>query len=175
MTDSATQARDAAREAQGEIAPAPKRGEPVPAGTDTYLSRVGAERRELQAIVDSIPETGEDAELNMILTVLQAERPEDVGAPWDASGLLDYQDKPITITGIRKSKSDYPGGWGFFLLLECVDNANGRRFVLTTGSSMVVAQCVKLHAMDAWPVTVIPRVKITASGTTACHLEPVRA
>jgi hypothetical protein len=141
------------------------------------LSRMGELVQEWQPVIASIPDAGGDGELNIVLSVLKADSVDAIDSPWNSSGLLDYVDKPITVTGIRKSPSDFSDGFGFFLLVDCLREDGASRFTLTTGSVSVVAQLIKMHALKAFPRTVIPReaAKLSAAGYRPVHLELVRS
>jgi hypothetical protein len=127
-------------------------------------------------VIESIPDAGGDGELGIVLAILGAKSPEEIDAPWNSNGLLDHVDKPLTIRAIRKGRSEFSDGFGFFLLLDTIAEDGTTGPTLTTGSVSVVAQLMALHAMKAFPITVIPRMaeRPSARGYHPVHLELVR-
>lgn len=153
-----------------------KQGELIEQPKGDLLSRLGEMAEQLRPIIESIPEAGQDGEANIVLAILGATSLDDLDAPWNSAGLMEYVHKELTVLGIRRAESDFADGFGFFLLVDVVDPDTGGRKTLTTGSTAVVAQLVKVQALNAYPITVIPRIpdRPSKSGNFPMHLEVVR-
>lgn len=151
------------------------KGELITPGSD-ILSRFGEMRREIMPMLDAIPETSNDeGEANIIAAILAAEALDDLDNPWEARGLDAFLDRKITVTGLRKGTSDFADGMGVYLLIDALDE-QGRKMVLTTGSTSCVMQLVKAHTLGVLPATFIPRQakKPSAAGYLPLHLEVAR-
>lgn len=154
---------------------------PLPAPTTPAEGEVVTLPAELEAryasLLEAIPEAGGDAVASILEAIAEAERPEDLDAPWRADGLGAYLGRRIVITAVRRLPSEYEGGLRWFLVLEGADALTGERIVATTGSVSVVAQLAKAVALDALPLEVIPRAaeRPSKAGYRPQHLEIVRA
>jgi len=88
---------------------------------------------------------------DMMLDILTAKTVEDVlGGSNNAIHLQDIIGKPFTIVKATLRESDYEAGLPAFVVLNVTfdDGTNG---VVTTGASTVVAQCIRMHQLDAFP------------------------
>lgn len=142
----------------------------------SVLSRLGEMQHELAPMIDAIPEAvSGDGEVNIIEAILRSESIDDIDAAWEARSLEDYNGRKVTVTGLRKGKSDFTDGLGLYLLIDALDE-DGKRMVLTTGSVSCVAQLIKSHALGALPRTFIPRKaeRASANGYFPMHLELAR-
>jgi hypothetical protein len=141
----------------------------------SVLSRLGEARRELMPMIEAIPDTGGDGEVNIIEAILRAESADEIDAAWEARSLEAYEGRRITVTGLRKGQSDFADGLGVYLLIDAVDD-QGKKIVLTTGSVSCVVQLLKLHTLGALPVTLIPRKaeRASAAGYFPLHFEKAR-
>ena len=154
---------------------APVKGEVIERNGVSILSRLGEMERELRPMINAIPDAGGDGEVNIIEQIMSAASIEDIDAAWEARGLDQYVGKKITVTGLRKGVSDFADGIGIYLLIDAVDE-DGRKVVLTTGSTSCVVQLIKAHTLQALPRTFIPRMaeRASANGYFPMHLELVR-
>lgn len=66
-------------------------------------------------------------------------------------------DVPIIITDLAKAPSDFAGGLGFYLVMNCITPHNGEQAVYNTGSGNIIGQLLALHAGDQLPVRAIAR------------------
>jgi hypothetical protein len=141
----------------------------------SVLSRLGEMQRELAPMIDMIPDAGGDGEVNILEAIMRAETIEEIDAAWEARSLEDYVGQKLTITGLRKGKSDFADGLGLYLLIDALDEA-GKKLVLTTGSVSCVGQLIKANALGAFPRTFIPRKaeRASANGFFPMHLELAR-
>lgn len=110
---------------------------------------------------------------SILAQIDQAQSITDLDAPWRTSGLEAYKDRQLVVRGIRKMPSDFAGGLMWFLVVDAVEKVTGERVTFTTGAIGVVAQLVKAHALDAFPLTVVPKQseRVTRSGYHVWHLE----
>jgi hypothetical protein len=115
------------------------------------------------------------AALDMVQRILNAETVEDVLKRAEAIHARELVDQTIVLTGVRFNESDLKAdGPGFYALLEIVDE-NGEAQVVTCGAVTVMAQAWKLNKLGALPMRVVLREaeKETKNGFRPMHLEPV--
>lgn len=123
-----------------------------------------------------VPEPDDDAAARIVMEVLGAQSVEDLDKPWDVEGMRDYDGTMLQVQSITKMPSDYKTGLGCYLVCRCSQPELGEVFTLTTGSVSIVAQLVRAHTLNAFPLEVIPRQseKPTKKGYRPMHLELVR-
>lgn len=163
-------------------APAPELTGGMMAGQSLieYNTEILAARPGLLDIVmpmlEAVPEPDGDATARIIEQIATAMSAGDLDAPWNAESMRDSLDVPVTITAVHKMPSDFVGGFGIYLVCQCVDNVEGIAYVLSTGSVQIVAQLARAHVLDLFPLEVIPRrsAKPTKNGFYPMHLEMVR-
>ena len=145
--------------------PTPAENMPVPMSEKAIAA--------FDSMLAAIPEVGEDAWLSILSQIAEATTVEALDSPWKAGGLEDLKDTPIRITAIRRAPSDFESGFGAYLIADCVRLDTGEKVVVTTGAVSVVAQLARAHALNALPLTVIPRVaaRASANGFHPQHLE----
>lgn len=145
-------------------------------GTSNVLSRMGEMQIEIRRMVEAIPDTANDeGEANIIAAIMSATELDQLDSAWEARGLEAYLDRKITVTALRKGESDFADGIGIYLLIDALDE-QGRKVVLTTGSTSCVVQLVKANTLGVLPCTFIPRQakKPSAAGYLPLHLEVAR-
>lgn len=120
----------------------------------TAREELGPQLRELLALV---PESNDEAELNIARAILGAPDADSLDSPWRGEGMRKYVDKVLTVRGIRAGESDYPNGLGIFLIVDVKVNESGEILTVTTGSTAIVLQLLKANALDAFPLQVIPK------------------
>lgn len=127
-------------------------------------------------MIAAIPDAGAEGMANILDQIAKATTLTQLDAPWQAGGLQKYRDRQIVVVGARKMESDFAGGLGWFLILDCADPATGETFVATTGSVAIVAQVAKWWSMGDQPLRCIPRLakNPTPNGFYPMHLEIVR-
>lgn len=156
----------------------------APATTNGTSAVVEIPRDELPAqlvatyapLLAAVPDAGTEGMANILEQIARASSLAQLDAPWQAGGLQQFRDRPIVVTGIRKMESDFAGGLGWFLIMDCADALTGETFVATTGSVAIVAQLVKWWSLGDAPLKCIPRMakNPTPSGFFPMHLEVVR-
>lgn len=126
-----------------------------------------------EAMIESVPEAGQDGFEGILEAIALAGDWRALDAPWRSSGMTELANQALVVTGIRKMPSDYPGGLPWFLVIDGANMATGERIAVTTGAVSVVAQLVKAHQLDLFPLVVIPRVadRPSKSGYYPVHLE----
>lgn len=136
-----------------------------PGGFEAFLAMLGA-----------VPEPDDDAAARIVMEILDAQSIEDLDKPWDVEGMRDFDGTMLQVEGITKMPSDYKTGLGCYLVCRCTQPGIGEVFTLTTGSVSIVAQLVRAHTLNAFPLQVIPRQseRPTRKGYRPMHLEMVR-
>lgn len=109
------------------------------------------------ALMDQIPDAGEDGALGLIERLLDAESAEDFNSIWESEGLRDYLDEPIRVKAVKRAKSRKRGGMPYFLILTIVDPETGAEKVITTGAVAPVLTIGKLAARGALPIDLIAK------------------
>jgi hypothetical protein len=124
-----------------------------------------------------IPEDEGDGGLRILEQIASASSVEDIDNPWNARGAEAYNDKVITITDVTRKDSDFRDGMGLYLLLDIIDVESGEVTKITSGSTSLVAQVIRLYTLDLLPYTCVVRVatKATKNGYYPQHLETLRA
>lgn len=150
------------------------------ADTDTTITLPPAGglsvQQQWQQLAAAIPEASDQEALDQIASqVFNAASPEELSAPWslaarDFGSLLNI---PVRVTSIRKSKSDYESGPGFFLVIDLVQLDTAEKLVVTTGAVAVMAQLIKAYASGWLPLTCVLRQsdRPSAAGYFPQHLE----
>jgi hypothetical protein len=126
----------------------------------------------LTALAEAVPEsTPEEAYARIAAQVLAAEDIEALNRPWQSEGLRAHLDRPLIVHAIKRMPSDYEGGLGWYLVLDCED-ARHRRVVTTTGSVAICLQLAKAWQLGLFPVGIIAS---EAKRKTARGFTPLRA
>lgn len=128
-----------------------------------------------ESMLASVPDVsaGDGAGYERILAQLAAaQNLEDLEAPWRARGGEQYLGQWLVIRGIAKMPSDYRGGLPWFLVVDAVTAEDGEQATFTTGSVNVVAQLVRAHTLELFPVEamLVESGKPTAAGFTVQRL-----
>lgn len=129
-----------------------------------------------EARLDTVPDAGGDGFESILAALLLATDVRDLDAPWRSAGFGELVNVPLILTGIRKMPSDYPGGLPWFLIADGAIVETGETVSITTGAVSIVAQLAQAHALDGFPLKVIPRQadRPSKSGYYPQHLELVR-
>lgn len=102
-------------------------------------------------MVTLIPDAEEGDAAGLLSAVLGGTTMSDLDAPWNGG-----RGAPIgpllCITGIAKAPSDYPGGLPFYLIIDHQTASMPEPKQYATGATMVVAQLVKAHELDEFPL-----------------------
>lgn len=133
-------------------------------------------REAFMAMLEAVPEPDDDAAARIVMEIMQAQSIEDLDKPWDVEGMRDYDGTVLQVQSIAKMPSDYKTGLGCYLVCKCTQPGVGEVFTLTTGSVSIVAQLVRAHTLEAFPLEVVPRQseRPTRKGYRPMHLELVR-
>lgn len=133
-------------------------------------------REAFMLMLMEVPEPDDDAAVKIVGAILGAERAEDLDKPWDSDGMRDFFEQRVTVHSITRRPSDYKGGLGVYLGCDCAIPRTGDKLFISCGSVSAVAQLVRAHALQAFPLTVIPTVakKATPNGYWPYHLAIVR-
>lgn len=128
------------------------------------------------AMLEAVPEPDDDAAARIVLEIMAAQSIEDLDKPWDVEGMRDHDGEVLQVHSIAKMPSDYKTGLGCYLVCKCSQPGIGEVFTLTTGSVSIVAQLVRAHTLEAFPLEVVPRQseRPTRKGYRPMHLELVR-
>lgn len=130
----------------------------------------------LEAMIQEVPDAGDDAVLRMVEQLFTAQSIEDLDKPWSTQGLARYLDQVVHVQSIEKMPSDFPDGSPYFFVCHGVLRATGEEATLTTSAVMVMVQLIIAHARDMLPMDVVPRqaTRPTKSGYYPQHLEVYR-
>lgn len=128
---------------------------------------------DLMPMLEKVPEAGEDAYVDIIRQIAQAEDISQLDKAWQLEGLNDYVDTWLTITDMRRMPSDFVEGLGFYLIVDATLNGNGKKVTVSTGSVNVCVQLLRAYTLSALPLIACPRksVKPTRNGYWPMHLE----
>lgn len=123
-----------------------------------------------------VPDAGGSGIDGILEQIAAAETADELDAAWRANGLGRYVDTPIVVTGIRKMPSEFTTGLSFFLIVDGAVRATGEKIAATTGSTAVVGQLIRAHAVGLFPLNVIPRLskRPTEDGYFPMHLEIIK-
>ena len=148
----------------------------MPAATDK--SPVKAHSAEVSLaefgkMAEQIPEVGGDGMDAMVARILSAESPEQLSSSWQSDNTRAYVDRQLQILSVKRAASDFADGWGIFLVVEAVNDADGEHVTFTTGSQAIVLQLVMAHAKGWLPLDVVVRQskRPTKDGYYPLHLE----
>lgn len=127
------------------------------------------------SMLDLVPEVEEGSYEGILEALFNAKNIYELDTPFNAESLSAYKDTVITINSARRAPSEFKGGLGVYLILDCTNMETGEKFTVTTGSIVTVAQVLRMFSLDVLPAVVIPRVadKATKSGFYPQHLEIV--
>lgn len=120
-----------------------------------------------------VPEGGGGIE-SLLTQVFDSKSLADLDEPWSSEGLPELPiGRMLFFTAIEKRPSDYPGGLGFYLIVDCVTPTTGKVTKYSTGAVMVVAQLVKAYVSGEFPFagTVIEVALKNRPGMSAQHIE----
>lgn len=131
----------------------------------------------LQAIVgaDSLPDQkAEQSQAAIVARILQAGDPDavlDMGQPVGADEL---EQVPLEVNGVRWMKSTFEEGPGVYAVIDAVRGDNNEPVKVTTGSTNVMTQLLKLQTMGALPqrVKIVKSARPTQSGYYPYWLQP---
>jgi hypothetical protein len=126
-----------------------------------------------ESMLANVPDAGDSGFERILEAIAAAGDVSQLDAPWRSEGLLELAGIPLTVRGITKIPSDYPGGLPWFLVVDAVNEVTGKPLTVTTGAIGPVAQLVKGWALGAFPLKVTPRVaeRPSKSGYFPMHLE----
>lgn len=146
----------------------------VPADRSAELAqREAAINAQLTVWFEAIPNAGEDGGLGILEQILAATSLEDLDRPWASGGLGEWTGWCVEVRSLRKMESDFPGGSGWFMLIDAVVVETGEAITLSTGSSNVMAQLLVANHLGVLPARFVPRVaeEPTANGFYPQHLQ----
>lgn len=117
-------------------------------------------------IPDAEPGDGAD----LVAQILGATTLHEVDAPWNG-GRKAPIGPLLSVVAVTKSPSDYPGGLPFYLVLDHQTSPEATVKQFTVGGTMVVAQMVKFHELDEFPVvgTIVETPLKNRPGQSAQH------
>lgn len=142
-------------------------------GTDVELVLSAAVAERFHEMASMIPDAASGGMENIIAAIFEAETANDLEAPWTGGARKLPLGVPIKIMGISKTASDYKASLGFYLVLDCVVLHNGEVVEYVTGSISIVAQLVKAHSLNLFPLVcqAVEAAKPSKNGTMPQHLE----
>jgi hypothetical protein len=126
----------------------------------TQTSHLPATAGAVEALVllaSDLPEAEDDATDRIVQQILAADSPEDVNAIWEATGIERWLDVPLLITSLHRAPSDFEDGIGVYVVIKAQTTGDRRDVVITTGSVNVIAQLIKAHTSDWFPLVATPR------------------
>ena len=102
-----------------------------------------------------IPEA-DDAEAyeSIVSQLLMAAGVDDLNAPWETEAADRLAGHQLMVKELTRRPSDFLGGLGMYLVAKGTDQANGERFVWTTGSIAIVAQLARAYFLGGLPMIV---------------------
>lgn len=137
---------------------------------DTALTELDREVTALAEVAISDPA----AVVNSIVEKISAAETLDqvLAAASGGTGGGDLADVPFTIHSYSLARSRYSEGLGAFAVIDLTRQDSGERLVVTSGSTSVVAQLLRLSKLDLYPVSGVTfRVKVTGSGNDVQYLD----
>jgi hypothetical protein len=150
-------------------------GDDIP--TDYTMAPIRGDVVEVyESMLAAVPDAGGDGMDGILAAIAAATDVSHLDAPWRSAGLEAFVNQPLVIMGIRKLPSSYQGGLAWFLVVDAGIPATGELVTITTGSVSVVAQLVKAHQLDSFPLRVMVRQseRPSAAGFYPQHLEIVK-
>lgn len=136
---------------------------PTPAGSTNGAMQATDLRKLVTTAVDVIPDAdaGDDAQARIVGQLLTAETVEQLLTPAGGTGLDELVGRPIVIHDARKTPSDKPDGCGWWLLLDVEDSSTGKRMIVDSGATNVVAIVAKAYSAGWLPLAC--KLVVTAS------------
>jgi hypothetical protein len=107
--------------------------------------------------------TPEQASADIARRILESKTADEVLAESTTLSSDDVLNKSITVLGVSYNKSTFEGEGSSdaYAVVSAVVPATGELLAFTVGGNTVLAQLVKLQALDAFPLTVTLRQKAT--------------
>lgn len=125
-----------------------------------------AKRRVAQAATEMVrPEQSAE---EMALAILESTDIDDILGS-TVVHLADMLDTPFTILAAYLNQSDFTDGLGAFTVME-VEFQDGKRGVVTTGATNIVAQVIAMHGGGHFPQWVLAESDTTKAGFTVYRL-----
>lgn len=120
-----------------------------------------------------IPAEGGGGMERILEQILSATSWESLDDPWESSKAEQLAGKILRLDYAERRPSDYRDGLGIFLVLHCVDTANGEQVVVTTSAVSVIGQVVRAYALKAMPLYVefVIAARATERGYHPHHLK----
>lgn len=113
----------------------------------------GATALRLRELLATVPVADDNANAEIIDTLLTADSALDLNRPWDAVGAKELAGRLLRIDAIKARPSRFQGGIRAFLVVDARDVEKDERVTLTTSALAVVVQAARLHAegwLPAW-------------------------
>lgn len=131
---------------------------------------------DLRAMLALVPEADDDAMVAIIVQIVNAQSPEQLDAPWSATGMERLDGQWISVRALKRMPSEYADGLGFYLIVDARIVETGEIVSVSTGSVSIIVQLLRANALGAFPLTVKPVIaaKPSANGFRPMHLEIAR-
>jgi hypothetical protein len=102
----------------------------------------------------SSTDSADAAVADIIAQVLSADSVDEVLADTAVMGLREMLDVPFTLWGAKFNQSSFEAGAPFYCILDITPATTGIRGVASTGAQTVIAQIVRMHMLNAFPLVV---------------------
>lgn len=109
---------------------------------------------------------------SMLAQIFAANGLQGLDAPWQGDGLPELPVGPLLVfNAIESRESDYKGGLGAYLVIDCISPSTGEVKKYSTGAVMVVGQLVKAFVAGEFPFAGFVEEAETRAGFTSLHLK----
>lgn len=116
--------------------------------------------------------TGSGGIDSMLAQIFNANGLQGLDAPWAGDGLPELPvGNLLFFNAIESRESDYKGGLGAYLVVDCITPTSGEIKKYSTGAVMVVGQLVKAYVSGEFPFAAFVEEAETKAGFTSLHLK----
>lgn len=121
----------------------------IPRDNDVISRYLMTEREDVEV-------TREATHAAIIGDIMTATTVDDVLEVLEPEELDVFQDRHIRIDGFDQRDSEYEAGAPIYVTLKVFDEEHKSKHLINTGQQAIIAQMLKLHALNAFPVHVVP-------------------
>lgn len=121
----------------------------IPRDNDVISRYLMVEREDVEV-------TREATHSAIIGDIMASKTVEDVLEVLEPEELDVFQDRHIRIDGYDQRDSEFEAGAPIYVTLKVWDEENKSKHLINTGQQAIIAQMLRLDAMNAFPVHVVP-------------------
>lgn len=109
---------------------------------------------------------------SMLAQIFAANDLQGLDAPWQGDGLPELPVGPLLVfNAIEPRESDYKGGLGAYLVIDCISPSTGEVKKYSNGAVMVVGQLVKAFVAGEFPFAGFVEEVETRAGFKSQHIK----